>query len=110
MDKGLDMMTADRFAALAAAYGSELRNWPPLERADGDRFARQAQGRAILDMARRLDIALGRIVERWGPAWSNSRQARQEAVERRERALAAAPLRGRSRKAQALLRGDDSHG
>ncbi|WP_413990979.1 hypothetical protein ACMDCR_02350 [Labrys okinawensis] len=110
MDEGLEMMTADRFAALAAAYGSELQNWPPLERVDGDQFATQAQGRAILAMARRLDIALGSIVERWGPTWSNSRQARQGAFERGGRKLVPAPPRGQSRKAHALPRGGDSHG
>jgi hypothetical protein len=77
-------MTADRFAALAAAYGGELENWPLPDRVDGGRFARREQGRAILDMARRLDLALGRIAERWGPGWSNSRQE-QRGIGRGER-------------------------
>lgn len=53
-------MTAERFAALADAYGAEPRRWPVAERAAAEAFLRD-QGVAaerILFSARMLDAAL----------------------------------------------------
>ena len=39
-------MEAERFAALADAYGGQLQRWPLAERASAQRFAATAAGRA----------------------------------------------------------------
>lgn len=51
-------MDAKRFAALAAAYGGDLRRWPQAERMAGAMFAAGEGGRAILDQAGGLDLLL----------------------------------------------------
>ncbi|CAM5774585.1 hypothetical protein LMIY3S_04596 [Labrys miyagiensis] len=103
MADGHASMNADRFAALAAAYGGELENWPPRERANGNLFARDERGRAILDMTRKLDAALSRIIEQWGPAWSNSWQEGRSSPDPRDR------TRGGVREAKAMRRGGHTH-
>ncbi|MER9303643.1 hypothetical protein NKJ06_16025 [Mesorhizobium sp. M0293] len=52
-------MDAKRFAALAAAYGGELRRWPEAERIAGTAFAASKAGKAILKQAGTLDVLLG---------------------------------------------------
>lgn len=51
-------MDATRFAALAEAYGSDLRRWPEAERVAAAIFAPSETGQAILQHARRLDALL----------------------------------------------------
>lgn len=51
-------MEAERFAALADAYGGQLQRWPLAERASAQRFAATAAGRAILRRAGMLDSML----------------------------------------------------
>lgn len=51
-------MEAERFAALADAYGGQLQRWPRAERASAQRFAATAAGRAILRRASMLDSML----------------------------------------------------
>ncbi|MBZ9870051.1 hypothetical protein LB542_04135 [Mesorhizobium sp. BR1-1-9] len=53
-------MDAERFAALAAAYGGDLRRWPQAERAAGAVFAASDAGAAILRDAGKLDALLDR--------------------------------------------------
>lgn len=48
-------MTLDRFRACAEAYGAERRRWPPGDQALYDRYAREAEGMAILAAAERTD-------------------------------------------------------
>ncbi|MFD1987077.1 hypothetical protein ACFSOZ_32130 [Mesorhizobium newzealandense] len=48
-------MDAKRFAALAAAYGGDLRRWPEAERMAGAIFAANTAGQAILHHAGTLD-------------------------------------------------------
>ena len=48
-------MDARRFAALAAAYGGDLRRWPEAERATGATFASSEAGQAVLRDAGTLD-------------------------------------------------------
>ena len=48
-------MDAKRFAALAAAYGGDLRRWPEAERMAGSVFAASEAGQAILRHAGTLD-------------------------------------------------------
>jgi len=51
-------MDAKRFAALAAAYGGDLRRWPETERMAGTIFAASEAGAAILKHAGTLDTWL----------------------------------------------------
>ncbi|RUX93468.1 hypothetical protein EN935_34405 [Mesorhizobium sp. M7D.F.Ca.US.004.03.1.1] len=51
-------MDAKRFAALAAAYGGDLRRWPEAERMAGNIFAASEAGEAILKHAGTLDARL----------------------------------------------------
>ncbi|MGX7876567.1 hypothetical protein ACVDG5_031275 [Mesorhizobium sp. ORM6] len=51
-------MDAERFAALAAAYGGDLRRWPQGERERGAAFAHSDLGVAILGHAGKLDALL----------------------------------------------------
>ncbi|MBZ9683095.1 MULTISPECIES: hypothetical protein [unclassified Mesorhizobium] len=51
-------MDAERFAALAAAYGGDLRRWPQANRPTGATFARTEMGAAILGQAGKLDALL----------------------------------------------------
>lgn len=51
-------MDAKRFAALAAAYGGDLRRWPEAERVAGMDFAAGDMGVSILRHAGRLDTLL----------------------------------------------------
>ncbi|MFD2052672.1 hypothetical protein ACFSQT_27985 [Mesorhizobium calcicola] len=51
-------MDAKRFAALAAAYGGDLRRWPAAERMAGTIFAQREAGLAILRHAGTLDRLL----------------------------------------------------
>ena len=53
-------MNAERFAALAEAFGGDLRRWPEAERASAMTFlaAEPAAAEPVLDAARRLDTAL----------------------------------------------------
>ena len=51
-------MGAERFAALAQAYGGQLDRWPAGERGAAAVFAQSAEGRAILAQAARLDSML----------------------------------------------------
>lgn len=51
-------MDAKRFAALAAAYGGDLRRWPEAERMAGTLFAASEAGEAILKRAGTLDAQL----------------------------------------------------
>ncbi|MBZ9982233.1 MULTISPECIES: hypothetical protein [unclassified Mesorhizobium] len=51
-------MDAERFAALAAAYGGDLRRWPQAERAAGSILAASDAGAAILRDAGKLDALL----------------------------------------------------
>ncbi|MDX8453115.1 hypothetical protein RFM98_10140 [Mesorhizobium sp. VK9D] len=53
-------MDAERFAALADAYGSALHRWPPAEQAAALLFAGTEEGSAILRRAVRLDALLDR--------------------------------------------------
>ncbi|PBB20848.1 hypothetical protein [Mesorhizobium sp. WSM4313] len=53
-------MDAERFAALADAYGGALHRWPPGEQAAAMLFADTNEGRAILARAGRLDAMLDR--------------------------------------------------
>ncbi|HLH11268.1 MAG TPA: hypothetical protein VKV77_05235 [Methylovirgula sp.] len=58
MTEGPGAMSADRFAALAGAYGAQLRHWPQSEQAAAAAFAATAEGRAVLDEAEKLDALL----------------------------------------------------
>ena len=59
MSRSRDVMDQDRFAALAAAYGGELRRWPAAERAAAQaRVAADPRAAAVLDEGRGLDAAL----------------------------------------------------
>ncbi|WP_027052552.1 hypothetical protein [Mesorhizobium erdmanii] len=51
-------MDARRFAALAEAYGGDLRRWPQAERAAASSFASSETGQAILRHAGTLDAML----------------------------------------------------
>lgn len=51
-------MDADRFAALADAYGGQIRRWPQSEQLAAAAFAQTAEGRAILREADGLDAVL----------------------------------------------------
>ncbi|MBZ9739467.1 MULTISPECIES: hypothetical protein [unclassified Mesorhizobium] len=51
-------MDAERFAALAAAYGGDLWRWPQADRAAGAMFAASETGAAILGHAGKLDALL----------------------------------------------------
>lgn len=51
-------MEAERFAALADAYGGQLQRWPQAERAAAQRFASTDAGRTILRRAGTLDSIL----------------------------------------------------
>lgn len=52
-------MTPARFAALAAAYGSDLERWPAAERQDAAAFRRHApEASALLEAEAALDAAL----------------------------------------------------
>jgi hypothetical protein len=53
-------MNAERFAALADAYGGDLRRWPAAERASAEAFVAgdPASAEPVLEAARRLDTAL----------------------------------------------------
>jgi hypothetical protein len=51
-------MDARRFAALAQAYGGDLRRWPEAERMAGAVFAASGAGKAILRQAGTLDALL----------------------------------------------------
>lgn len=51
-------MDARRFAALAQAYGGDLRRWPEAERMAGTVFAASGAGKAILRQAGTLDALL----------------------------------------------------
>ncbi|WP_246675435.1 hypothetical protein [Mesorhizobium sp. B2-3-4] len=51
-------MDAKRFAALAAAYGGDLRRWPQADRMAGTNFAASETGAAILGHAGKLDALL----------------------------------------------------
>jgi hypothetical protein len=51
-------MYAERFAALAAAYGGDLRRWPEAERMAGTIFAASEAGEIILKHAGTLDALL----------------------------------------------------
>jgi hypothetical protein len=53
------MMTEDRFAALAEAYGGDIARWPAEVRADAEAFtAMHAEAAAVLERERGLDAAL----------------------------------------------------
>ncbi len=54
-------MSAERFQALAAAYGAAMETWPASERDAGRAFALTPHGRRILGWAGRLDLALHNI-------------------------------------------------
>ena len=53
-------MTAERFMALASAYGADLRRWPEAERAAAELFKATApeKARPVLDEADRIDALL----------------------------------------------------
>lgn len=51
-------MNARRFAALAEAYGGDLRRWPDAERKAATTFASSGAGQAVLKQAGRLDTLL----------------------------------------------------
>lgn len=51
-------MDARRFAALAEAYGSDLRRWPQAEREAASAFASSETGQAISQKAGTLDALL----------------------------------------------------
>lgn len=51
-------MDARRFAALAEAYGSDLRRWPQAEREAASTFASSETGQAISQKAGTLDALL----------------------------------------------------
>lgn len=51
-------MTAERFAALADAYGARLHRWPAADRAAAAAFAQTQEGLVILRCADDLDAAL----------------------------------------------------
>ncbi|MCZ8545651.1 hypothetical protein OOJ09_15775 [Mesorhizobium qingshengii] len=97
-------MDARRFAALAAAYGSDLRRWPEAERMAGATFAPSETGEAILRHAGNLDAQLDSYaVEAPGKALHGSilQAAGRHLVQRRRRlfwrmglALAAIGLAG----------------
>ena len=53
-------MDVRRFAALAEAYGGDLRRWPQAEQAAAILFSQREEGRALLGHAARLDAALDR--------------------------------------------------
>lgn len=53
-------MEAERFAALADAYGGALHRWPRAEQVAASLFAESAEGRAMLERAGRLDAVLDR--------------------------------------------------
>jgi len=53
-----EFMDAGRFAALASAFGGQLRRWPEHEQAQARAFARTEEGKAILDRASGLDAFL----------------------------------------------------
>lgn len=52
------VMSADRFAALAAAYGGEIERWPEEERASAEIFAKTPVGASALAAAGGLDHLL----------------------------------------------------
>ncbi|MEW9310116.1 hypothetical protein [Labrys neptuniae] len=109
-------MSAERFAALAAAYGAVMETWPASERSAGRAFALTPQGRHILARAGRLDLALRGIGEHGcirlqaagqGNAAAPAPQARTAAG--LPQRLAAPVRRSRSDKLEALLSGSSSH-
>ncbi|QPC89180.1 hypothetical protein [Mesorhizobium sp. INR15] len=53
-------MDAERFAALAAAYGGDLRRWPRAEQTAAAIFAQVEEAQAILRRAGALDAMLDR--------------------------------------------------
>lgn len=52
------VMSADRFVALAAAYGGEIERWPEEERASAEIFAKTPAGASALAAASGLDHLL----------------------------------------------------
>lgn len=56
--KGEPMMDAERFSALAAAYGGDLRRWPQAQRIAAASFAGSDRGQAMLRRAGTLDVLL----------------------------------------------------
>jgi len=79
-------MDAKRFAAMAAAYGAELRRWPEAERRAGSILATSDAGQAILKHAARLDAQLDSYgVEAPGKGLHNSilQAAGRQIVQRR---------------------------
>lgn len=79
-------MDAEHFAALAAAYGGDLRRWPEAERMAGTVFAASEAGKAILKHAGTLDALLdGYRVDAPGRALHGSilQAARRHLVQRR---------------------------
>ncbi|MBP0579753.1 hypothetical protein J8I29_10575 [Labrys sp. LIt4] len=109
-------MSAERFAALAAAYGAGMEAWPAPERSAGRAFALTPQGRLILARAGRLDLAL-RSIEGHGcirlqPAGRGDAAAsvlQGRAAAGLPQRLAAPVRRSRSDKLEALLSGSGSH-
>lgn len=109
-------MSAELFAALAAAYGAVMEAWPAPERNAGRSFAQTPQGRHILARAGRLDLAL-RSIEGHG-CIRVSPEARGNAAVLTlpgpataglPHRLAAPARRSRSDKLEALLSGSPSH-
>jgi hypothetical protein len=62
MHEGLTAMNAERFEALAAAYGGQIRRWPEEERGPAAIFAESETGSAILARAQGLDSLLDAYV------------------------------------------------
>jgi anti-sigma factor RsiW len=57
-----DAMTPARFAALAEAYGAQIRRWPEDERITAEWFAETDLGKDILRQAAELDALLDRYI------------------------------------------------
>lgn len=55
-------MTAERFAALADAYGGDIGRWPQPERAAGREYARNSGAKDTLERAADLDALLDTYV------------------------------------------------
>lgn len=109
-------MSAERFAALAAAYGAVMETWPAPERSAGRAFALTPQGRHILARAGRLDLALRSIeghgcirLQSAGHGTTAASTAQGKSAATLPQRLAAPVRRSRSDKLEALLSGSGSH-
>lgn len=109
-------MSAERFAALAAAYGAVMEAWPEPERSAGRSFALTPQGRHILARAGRLDLALRSIeghgcirIASEGRGNATPLPPQGPAAVGLPHRLAAPARRSRSDKLEALLSGSGSH-